>query len=63
MSEWKKEPAISEQQLRATLERAHKALSEIAQTRGLDPDGERARELCTDALKKLGRGVRRARDF
>lgn len=63
MSGWKKEPALSEQHLRATLELAHKALSDIAQTKGLAPDGERARDMCADALQKLGRGVRRARGF
>ena len=63
MSEWKKEPAISEKDLRETLECAHKALTEIALTKGLPPEGERARELTAQALEKIGRGVHRARGF
>ncbi len=55
MSGWKKQPVLSESQLRETLELAHKVLSETAQSKGLDPDGERARDLCGDVLEKLGR--------
>lgn len=63
MDSWKKQPPMSEKQLRETLEFAHRALSEIAQTKGLAPDGERARDMCADALQKLGHGARRARRY
>jgi hypothetical protein len=60
---WKSNTATRERELRETLEQAHKALTEIAQTKGLDSDGERAREMCAQALEKLGHGERRGRTF
>jgi hypothetical protein len=63
MNGWKKESSTVERELCETLEQAHKALNEIARTKGLDPDGQRTRDLCAKTLEKLGHGQRRARSF
>jgi hypothetical protein len=61
MTGWKKNTPIPERELRDALVAAHDALTEVAMTKGLDPDGERARELCDAAVRKLDAGARRGR--
>lgn len=67
MSDWKSRAAGPDKDVRQALELAHKELSEIAQTTGLSPDGEKARDLCHDALQKMdqkmNKGARRSGGF
>lgn len=60
MTEDKNKAVIADKEWREALACAHAALSEIARTRGLDPKGEHARDLCADVLEKLGGGDRPA---
>lgn len=60
MTGWKT-TSLPETELREALATAHEALTDMALTRGLDPKGEHARDLCDAALHKLNAGVRRAR--
>lgn len=63
MTGWKKTgTALPEAELREALTAAHEALTEVAFTRGLDPKGEHARDLCDAALRKMNAGARRARN-
>lgn len=61
MTGWNKRAEVVGSDVREALALAHKELSELAQTKGLSPDGERARDMCGEALKKLDRGARRSR--
>lgn len=64
MTGWKEKAGrMPEQQLRDTIQAAHDALNEIAQTQGLDPNGECALDLCSAALAKLGNGKRHSRSL
>ena len=60
MTGWKKR-SLPETEVREALAAAHEALTEMALTKGLDPKGEHARDLCDAALRKLNAGMRRAR--
>lgn len=61
MTGWKKTSVSQDAEVREALKAAYAALSEVAQTRGLDPNGEHARDLCETALRKLDVGMRRGR--
>ena len=64
MTGWNDRTAgISRQQLRETIQAAHDALSEAAHGKGLNPGGERALDLCREALAKLGNDKRQARSL